>query len=75
MRFLHTAILRWRRQLDPSMFEVAANLIERGHTPVLDQTGLDKVSRHLEFVAARRAARRCPAPHDERLLKHQVPEE
>jgi oxaloacetate decarboxylase (Na+ extruding) subunit alpha len=75
IRFLHTAIPPLADgSSNPSLFEVATNLTERGHTPVLDQTGLAKVSKHLEFVARRDGLPvGARPPHDERLLKHQVP--
>jgi len=75
IRFLHTAIPPLADgSSNPSLFEVATNLTERGHTPMVDQTGLAKVSRHLTFVARRDGLPvGARPPHDERLLKHQVP--
>ncbi|MBO0820138.1 MAG: hypothetical protein J2P26_04735 [Nocardiopsaceae bacterium] len=75
MKYLHTAVppLSDGSSL-PSVFEVAGNLTERGHTPAVDLTDLPAVQKHLSFVARRDGLPVGQRPaHDEFLYRHQVP--
>jgi oxaloacetate decarboxylase alpha subunit len=72
---LHTAIppLAGGTSL-PSIFEVAANLEARGHTPAIDTGPLRAVARHFSHIARREDfAAGGPTAYDEHLYRHQVP--
>lgn len=58
----------------PSIFDVAANLRERGHTPAVDTEPLQAVSRHFAHIARQEHFETgAPPAYDERLYRHQIP--
>lgn len=75
MRYLHTAVPPLADgSSNPSVFELARNLTERGHTPAVDLKDLGAVEKHLSFVARRDGLPTGQRPaHDEFLYRHQVP--